>query len=96
MSETGSTHKNVMSVAGIEPAALRPCFPQRSDLTPNRYGLVRMDLNNYLTYIKITTSTSERHYIEMYLGLPTVALNDTANNIVSFPVGMKMSQIHKQ
>ena len=51
MSETGSTHKNVMSVAGIEPAALRPCFPQRSDLTPNRYGLVRMDLNNYLTYI---------------------------------------------
>ena len=26
-----------VSVAGIEPAALRKCLPQRSDLTPNRY-----------------------------------------------------------
>ena len=27
-----------MSVTGIEPVAPRPCFPQRGDLTPNRYG----------------------------------------------------------
>ena len=50
MIERGINHKKEMSVAGIEPAALRPCIPQRSDLTPNRYGLVNMFLNYKLTH----------------------------------------------
>ena len=34
-----------MSVAGIEPAALRNWnIPQRSDLTPNRYGRIHVEL----------------------------------------------------
>ena len=44
-----------MSVAGIEPAALRKCSPQRSDLTPNRYQrykLVRLGIqvSDHLSY----------------------------------------------
>ena len=38
--DTPTQGRKVMSVAGIEPAALRIThWPQRSDLTPNRYGL---------------------------------------------------------
>ena len=35
--EHRKNHVKIMSVAGIEPAALRNVSPQRSDLTPNRY-----------------------------------------------------------
>ena len=37
MAEEKLSNQKKVSVAGIEPAALRKCSPQRSDLTPNRY-----------------------------------------------------------
>ena len=42
---TDESSPKIMSVAGIEPAALRNMSPQRSDLTPNRYGLLRFNVN---------------------------------------------------